>query len=237
MTSAPVYQPPAVQAEELRKALRHARWNLALIALLLLAFVAAVCYAVWFAERRLQQKEEQTLTAVRERLLKDMRPISEELGDLAREVGPPVAIAFYERLKSDVPAYVHTVDEQSKELSDHVETAVRKDVQAQYHTALKRYRAVLRQEFPEVTDERQLDRMMARFEAVFDRLVQRYYVDQFRELLKATIRHWNAIPPASPPRPGEKPLADQLAEDVGNWARLKWIEHRSPARAPREDQR
>jgi hypothetical protein len=238
MSSGPVYGAPAAfQAEELRKALRLARINLALIALMLLAFVAGVCYAVWFVEHRLQQKEEQTLAAVRARLARDMRPISEELGDLAAEVGPPVAVAFYERLKGDVPAYVHTVDAQSKELTEHVAAAVRRDVRAQYHAARGRYRAILQEEFPEVTDPARLDAMMARFEAVFNRLVQRYYVEQFRDLLTAAIRHWNAIPPAAPPKPGERPLGDQLAEDVTAWVRLKLVERGAPTAAPKEDKR
>jgi hypothetical protein len=238
MSSPPVYGPPAAsQAEELRKALRQARINLALIALMLLAFVAGVCYAVWFAERRLRQKEEQTLAAVRQRLARDMRPITEELGDLAGEVGPPVAVAFYERLKADVPAYVHTVDEQSKELTEHVQSAVRRDVQARYRAARGRYRAILQEEFPEVTDPAQLDAMMARFEAVFNRLIQRYYVDQLRDLLKDVIRRWNAIPPAEAPKPGEKPLADQLAEDVAAWLRLKVVERGGAAAGPKEDKR
>jgi hypothetical protein len=237
MSSVPVGGAPAAfQAEELRKALRQARVNLALIALMLLAFVAGVCYAVWFAEHRLQQKEEQTLAAVRARLARDMRPISQELGDLAGEVGPPVAVAFYERLKADVPAYVHTVDEQSKELTEHVQAAVRRDVRAQYRAARGRYRAILQEEFPEVTDPARLDGMMARFEVVFNRLIQRYYVDQFRELLTAAIRRWNAIPPAEPPKPGEKPLADQLGEGVAEWLRLKMVE-RGAAAGPREDKR
>jgi hypothetical protein len=238
MSSVPVHGAPAAfQAEELRKALRQARINLALIALMLLAFVAGVCYAVWFVEHRLQQKEEQTLAAVRERLGKDMGPLSKELTDLAGEVGPPVAVAFYERLKADVPAYVHTVDEQSKELTEHVQSAVRRDVQAQYHAARGRYRAILRAEFPQVTDPARLDAMMARFELVFNRLIQRYYVDQFRELLTTAIRHWNAIPPADAPKPGEKPLADQLAEDMTAWLRLKMVERGGAAAAPLEGKR
>jgi hypothetical protein len=239
MSSAPIggpQAPAAYQAEELRKALRQARINLALIALMLLAFVAGVCYTVWFVEHRLRQKEEQTLAAIRQRLAKDMRPITEELGDLAGEVGPSVAVAFYERLKGDVPTYVHTVDAQSKELTEHVEAAVRRDVQAQYHAARGRYRAILQEEFPEITDPARLDAMMARFEVVFNRLIQRYYVEQFRDLLAAAIRHWNAIPPAEPPKPGEKPLGDQLAEDVTAWVRLKMLE-RGAAAAPKEDRR
>jgi hypothetical protein len=237
MSSAPVHGAPAAsQAEELRKALGQARVNLALIALMLLAFVAGVCYAVWFAEHRLRQKEEQTLAAVRARLARDMRPITQELADLAGEVGPPVAVAFYERLKGDVPAYVHTVDEQSKELTEHVQAAVRRDVRAQYRAARGRYRAILQEEFPEITDPARLDAMMDRFEAVFNRLIQRYYVDQLRDLLKAVIAHWNAIPPAEPPRPGEKPLGDQLAEGVAEWVRLKMVE-RGAAAAAREERR
>ena len=229
--------PAAFQAEELRKALRQARINLALSALMLLAFVAGTVYAVWFAEHRLQQKEEQTLAAIRARLARDMRPLSQELADLAGEVGPPVAVAFYERLKADVPAYVHTVDEQSKELTEHVQSAVRRDVQAQYRAARGRYRAILQEEFPEVTDPAQLDGMMARFETVFNRLIQRYYVEQFRDLLTAAIRRWNAIPPAAAPKPGERPLADQLAEDVTAWLRLKMVERGAAAAASKEDKR
>jgi hypothetical protein len=238
MSSAPVHGAPAAyQAEQLRQALRQARVNLALIALMLLAFVAGTVYAVWFAEHRLRQKEEQTLAAVRQRLARDMRPLSQELTDLAGEIGPPVAVAFYERLKADVPAYVHTVDEQSKELTEHVTAAVRRDVRAQYHAARGRYRAILREEFPEVTDPAQLDGMMARFEAVFNRLIQRYYVDQLRDLLAAAVRRWNAIPPAAPPGPGERPLADRLAEDATAWLRLKAVERGGAAAATGEGKR
>lgn len=236
MASVPVASAPAApQAEELRKALRQARINLALAALMLLAFVAGVGYAVWFVEHRLQQKEEQALAAVRERLARDMPSFSQEMSELVGEVGPPVAIAFYERLKDDVPVYVHTIDEQSKELTEHVEAAVRRDVQAQYRAARGRYRAILREEFPDLT-EAQLDALLARFETVFDRLIRRYYVDQFRELLTAAIRRWNAVPPAAPPKPGQKPLVDQLGEDVAAWLRLKMVE-RGHAAPQGEDKR
>ena len=86
-----------------------------------------------------------------------------------------------------------------------------------------KYRDVLRQEFPEITDEVVLDRMTDQFEAAFDKLVRRYHLKEYRERVDRTAKLWKAIPPAPLLPGGAKALGEQLDRDVRQWVRTKLV--------------
>jgi hypothetical protein len=212
------------QTELLEQALRQTRWNLALSVLLLLGYAAAVACGVYFARHGVKKKEDQLLGAVRDRLLQDVGPLTDEAADLAADVAPPVADAFVDQLKRDLPTLTRTAEGQSKEVTDHLEATLRKDLEAHYRAALPRYRAILKQQFPEVTDEATLDRMADQFQAAFQKLIRRYYLKAYRDRAERTTQLWKAIPPAEAPPAGTKALTDQLGDDLAQWVQTKMVE-------------
>jgi hypothetical protein len=218
----------------LKKALHQTWWNIGLLGLMLLAFLAGIVYTAFFAEGALKRKEDQLLADVRQRVRQDAGWLTDEAGDLAAAVAPPVLEAFRDRFQADMPVYVETIDRQGKEMAERLQATLKKDVRAQYHRSLAQYRNVLQEEFPEVTDRETRDRMMAHFEAVLDDLIRRYYLDEFRNTLDETAKLWREIPPAPAPGAGEKALADQLGNDLADWLRLKVVEREARKAAGKE---
>lgn len=222
MSSTSASPPPTADPsfEALHQALRQTRWNLALAALLLLGFVGGLVYLGYFIEHKLQARQEQVLREVREKFLENVQPLMEKAGEEAvTEVAQPVADRFYDQFRADLPAYLLAMDRQGKKLTDQLSARMEQKVQAQYRAALVRYRAMLQKEFPEITDKATLDRMMNGFELAFHRLIQRYYVEDFRKVTDETARLWKSIPPAPTPAGGVRRLEDDLVKDLKDWLR------------------
>jgi len=220
----PYPSPPAAerQLDLLDQALRQTRWNLALALALLVGYVAAVAYTVYFVNYGVQKKEEQVLAAVRQRLVKDIKPLTEEVGDMAADVTPPVANAFFNQLAQDLPALTGEAEQQGTQLADHLEATLEKDLTARYRAERPKYEAVLRKEFPEITDQATYDNMMNQFEAAFRKLIRRYHVKEYRNRVAQTAKLWKEIPPASSGDP--KILATRLGDDLRQWVQVKMVE-------------
>jgi hypothetical protein len=218
----------------LKKALHQTWWNIGLLGLMLLAFLAGIVYTAFFAQDALKRKEDQLVADVRQRVRQDAGWLTDEAADLAAAVAPPVLEAFRDRFKADMPVYMETIDRQGKEMAEHLQAALEREVRAQYHHSLAQYRRVLQEEFPDVTDRETLDRMMAHFETVLDDLIRRYYLDEFRNTLDETVKLWREIPPAPAPGAGEKALADRLGNDLADWLRLKVVEREARKVAGKE---
>ena len=193
------YPPPAADRQLLLldQALRQSRWNLGLSVLLLLGYVAAVAYTVYFVQYRARKKEEQVLAAVRQRLVQDVKPLTEEVGDMAADVTPQVARAFFNQLAEDLPDLTNEAEQQGKHLADHLEKTLEEGLMARYRAERPRYEAVLRKEFPEITDQATYDNMMNQFEASFRKLIRRYHLKEYRRRVEQTAKLWKEIPPAS----------------------------------------
>lgn len=218
----PTLPPTERQYELLNQALRQTRWNLGLALLLLAGYVAAIAWAISFATSGARQKQEQVLAAVRQRLVHDIKPITEEVGDMAADLTPPVAHAFFGQLAHDLPTLTRQVEQQGKELADHLEATLEKELMARYRAERPRYEAILRQQFPGITDPATYDRMMDRFEAAFRALIRRYHLKEYRARVARTAKLWQEIPPA--PASSTRELTDQLTHDLKQWVQYKLVE-------------
>lgn len=219
------YPPPAAADRQLAlldQALRQTRWNLGLSVLLLLGYLAAVAYTVYFVQYGARKKEEQALAAVRQRLVQDIKPLTEEVGDMAADVTPPVANAFFNQLAEDLPNLTSEAEQQGQHLADHLEATLEEGLMARYRAERPKYEAVLRKEFPEITDQATYDNMMNQFEAAYRKLIRRYHLKEYRRRVAQTAKLWKEIPPAS--RDDTKALATHLSDDLRQWVRIKLVE-------------
>lgn len=230
MVSEPVSRPPAPtdQAELLRQALRQTRWNLGLVSLMLVALIGAGVYVYFFAGRLLKAKEEKLLAAAKEQLATHSEKLTEEAGNLVSETFPPVAQAFGAQLQEDLPVYVQAFNQQGNQLADHLEAALKNKVQKRYDAYLARYRSVLKEEFPEVTDQLTLDRMNAALQRAANRMAQHYYVNEFRDQVAQLTRLWQEIPPLPSDKSRGKNLEQMLVNDLTQWLVLQISEGGSP---------
>ncbi len=160
--------------------------------------------------------------------MRDADQLAQEAADLAANVAPPVSAALFEQVEEDLPALTRTVEQQGRELADHLEATIEKDLEGRYRPERARFRAILQKEFPDITDPAALEQMTSRFEDAFRNLVRRYHLKAYRAGLDRTAQLWKAIPPAPVPAGGARALAEQLDRDVTEWVRTKLVGGASP---------
>lgn len=189
-----------------------------LLLLLIVSIGAVATYARFFYEPRVNPEYAQQLSgAIGERLQANAPKIEQEVVDLSQEAWPIVKSALVERARSDYPLYARALEKEGTEYFNNVEQAFVAKVKARYHDYLMRHRDILKAEFPEHATRENVERILAAFEATFDELVERYYIDQFRHEADRTQELWAAIPPAREPESDEPPLEKQLGDTTREW--------------------
>jgi hypothetical protein len=160
----------------------------------------------------------------RERLAEHSEVVEQELMALASETVAPIGDAVYDQARRDFPKYVDVLEREGDVFLENVEQIFLRQVKDQYHTYLAVHREVLRQEFPQNASDENVDRVMREFEQTFDRIVERYYLDEFRREAKETGKLWTAIQPFPLPGPNEPSLQEQLADYSSDWTMLALVE-------------
>ena len=197
----------------------------ALMGCLLVVFAAGFIY-IEFVDKPAPDSQ---LTAkyaeeAKERFTKHSEVLEQELMSLASETVPPITDAVYEQARRDFPKYVSVLEREGQVFLKSVEESFVRQVKDQYHDYLQVHREVLKQEFPEYTSEENVERVMKEFEQMFDRIVERYYLDEFRREAKQTEALWTAIEPLPLPGPNEPSLHEQLADYSSDWTILAFAE-------------
>jgi hypothetical protein len=196
------------------------RINLILLWAILGALAGGALYLFVIADYREIFPEEKYEQALRQKLGADFN-VTAEAGDLAAEVVPPVAGAFFREVREAAPEYLAVLHQQGDVLADHLIDYLQKKAPETYRHAVARCRKVLRQELPDLTDE-EVEHIVAGTEQLFNKLTQRYYVEQLRTELQRSRTLWEAIPPA-PTGPGQPPLEERLEQAVETWVRAQIV--------------
>ncbi len=189
---------------------------------LLIATFAGIFLYIELADAPAPDPEmtEQYVAVARERLAEHSDVVEQELMALVSETVPPISDAVYAQTRRDFPKYVNVLERQGKVLMENVEQIFLTQVKAQYHDYLAVHRDVLRQEFPEYASDKNVDRVMNEFEETFNRIVERYYLEELRREANETAALWAAIEPLPTPAPGEPSLEEQLADYSSDWTML-----------------
>jgi hypothetical protein len=163
------------------------------------------------------QTMDQYMEIARERLAEHSDVVEQELMTLASDAVPPISDAVYEQARRDFPKYVAVLEKEGDVFLKNVEQIFLRQVQDQYRNYLATHRNVLRQEFPEHASEENVDRVMKEFQQTLNRIIERYYVDEFRSEAERTRTLWVAIEPLPFPGPNEPSLEEQLADYSSDW--------------------
>lgn len=210
-----------------------------LLGLLCILFAGAFVYLQWVASPDIDPDAAAAYTeTAQDRLAKHADAIQEEVTALAAETLPPLTEAVYASARRDFPKYLTALERQGDVYLTNVEQILTDKLRGQYHEYLAEHRKVLQEEFPNHADEENIDQVMQEFEKTFDRLAERYYLDEFRGNAEQTQKLWAKFEPLPLPGPNEPSLEEQLADYTADWTVIALAEEghadvESTADAPR----
>jgi hypothetical protein len=209
----------------LKRTLAFLRVAAGLLAALVLTLAGAFSYAMFFRQTKLEPEyQARVIAEVERRLAANSDELAEEAQDLASETLPPLGQALYVQAREDYPRYLSTFRGEGGIFITEVEDLFLEEAKGKYARFLARHQQVLAEEFPEQATEERVRRLIGEFQARLDKLVERYYVDEFRPEAERTIALWHRVQPLPPPAAHELPLEEELTELVADWTILAFTE-------------
>jgi hypothetical protein len=191
------------------------------LAVLALTIAGVFIYGELFYKPEIDPKQTaKYLSEARERLEQHSDEISAEAAALAEEALPPIGNAIYAQAKEDYPLYIRTLKTEGRTYLDHAEKILVKRVKARYGEYLREHRDVIKEEFPNHASDENVERVLRDFERTADRILERYYVDEFRREADRTVALWERVRPLDMPAPDEPSLEEQLADYAADWTVL-----------------
>ncbi|MGZ0172336.1 MAG: hypothetical protein ACKVHE_22570 [Planctomycetales bacterium] len=200
------------QVAALEAAMSASRKSRQIILFGLVAVIAVVAYLFYGLANQLRSEEyitklsEQAQTYANDNADSYMR----EVKTLADNVTPIITKAFYAQAKRDTPKLPLAMNKERDLLMKNVRTRLEKQINDQYAKILTDYEKILLTEFPEVEDDVIRRRVMANFKEAMNRMVKRFYADQFEREFKSMANTWDEFPIADAVDEGDVPLEDQL---------------------------
>lgn len=200
------------QVKALEAALDATRTTRLVIMVGFVALIAIAGSLFYSLGRRVQDKayQEELLAVARIRLEGNSDEYMKQVQLFMDDATPIVTKAFFEQTKKDTPLYMQAVNQERSQLLDNLQQRLAAQINARYEETLNQYEQVLVKEFPQATDDRIREQMLANVRVAMDRLVQRYYIDEFKRELTEMYDTWDTFPVAAAPDPDDPPLEDQL---------------------------
>jgi hypothetical protein len=162
-----------------------------LLGLLAAVFLGAFIYAEFLYQPELNPQAAARYTEVaKARLAEHSDEILAEVGDVTAETAPVIGKALYDQSQEDYKLYLTALEREGKTYLANVEEILVAEAQDQYGEFLRRHRQVLREEFPDQASDENVEQVLAEFDQTFDRLIERYYLDEFRRESQRTVALW-----------------------------------------------
>ncbi len=207
-----------------------------LLSTLVLATLVGFVYVEFLHESRFSPADATPyVKALQDRLIAHQDVIQTEMASLVTEAMPPISSALSKQAQRDYSRYAKAFETHGKEYVRAVQEQLIKKVKARYDDYLVAHRAVVREEFPEQASEKNIDRVLEEFRQTFDKLVERYFLDEFRREADRTVDLWNRLEPVALPGQDEPSLDEQLADYVADWTVIMAIDRVETATASAPD--
>lgn len=133
-----------------------------------------------------------------------------EVKTLTDNVTPVITKAFYAQAKRDTPKLTLAMNKEREKLMKNVQARLEKQINDQYAKVLADYEEILVQEFPKADDDIIRRRIMANFREAMNRMVKKFYADEFERVFKSMTDTWDTFPIADAVEEGDVPMEDQL---------------------------
>lgn len=205
-------------ADVLQNALWQSRVTMTLLVVMLAGLITAILYFST-ATASLPIDESAVIARAKERLEANQEKILQEVASFVGETSSPIATTFAHQIREDLPVYARALNDQSDELIAGLEDQIRQRVRAQTDEFVAKHRNILKEEFPEITSEETREQILRDYRRTANRLLERYYLDDFAKEAKKTVSIWQKIKPIESPV-GE-PLRADLLEYVSDWLVLQ----------------
>lgn len=200
------------QVAALEAALSASRKSRQIILFGLVAVIAVVAYLFYGLANQLRSEEyitslsEEAQTYANDNADSYMR----EVKTLTDEVTPVITKAFYAQAKRDTPKLTLAMNKERETLMKNVRARLEKQINDQYAKVLADYEEILVKEFPKADDDIVRRRIMANFREAMNRMVKKFYADEFERVFKSMANTWDTFPIADAAEEGDVPLEDQL---------------------------
>lgn len=200
------------RTEGLTAALKRSRSTRRLIMFAFLAFVVLAVMRFYSLGNRIQSADYQNrlIAELRKSVDSNQDVFAGEAHKLVASVTPVVQSAFSEQVAKDMPLFMQVIDQQRTTLIDNLTEQMTKKLEGHHHELLRRHEKLFQEEFPSVQNPETRARMMGNTQLAMDRLVKKYYVDEFKKELQTMEKTWEDFPVADKPAKGEPSLEDQL---------------------------
>ena len=199
---------------------------------IMLAFLVFVIIAGWgfisLAKSVGTEKYQKRLvTALGKSATDNAEDYTREIQKLVKGITPVVSAAFSEQATKDMPVFMQMIDKERQSLMTDLPKTMSDRVEKHHRELLRRHQKLLQTEFPAVESPEVRDRMMNNACTALDRLVQKYYLDEFKREFQVMSEAWNDFPPAAAPGKGDPPLEEQLLGELMDLTAVKLARHRA----------
>jgi len=219
MSTAPEMEQLTARLDELQRrtagltaALAGSRNSRRMIMLAFVAFVFVALMGFYSLANRIQSAEyQQRLVAeLQKSVASNQDTFASEAQKLVEGAAPVIQTAFSDQASKDMPLFMQVIDAQRTEMVNSLVEQMTKKLEGHHHDLVRRHEKLFQQEFPTVQNAEVRERMVGNICLAFDRLVKKYYVDEFIRELKSMETAWEEFPLADQPAEGEASLEEQL---------------------------
>lgn len=200
------------RTEGLTSALERSRSTRRMIMLAFLVFVIVALMGFYSLANRIQSAEYQNrlLAELQKSVAENQDSFEREATKLVQGVAPVVQTAFTEQAAKDMPLFMQVLDDERNALIDNLTDQMTEKIEGHHHELLRRHDKLFQEEFPAVQNSEVRERMVGNACLAMDRLVKKYYVDEFKKELLAMETSWEDFPLAEMPAKGDPSLEEQL---------------------------
>jgi hypothetical protein len=212
------------RTEGLTAALEKTRSTRRLIMLAFLAFVVIVCWRFYSLSGLIQSPDYQNrlLTEVQKAVESNQDTFSKQAELLVDEATPVISAAFSEQSKKDMPVFMGIIDRERALLLENLAERMEKKVLSHHDKLVHQHEKLFAEEFPAVQDKETRERMIGNTAIALDRLIKKYYVDEFKKEFQLMEKTWDEFPPADKPTGDEPPLESQLVGELMDLLAIKF---------------
>ncbi len=199
---------------------------------IMLAFLVFVILAGWgfvslASSIRSDAYKNRLLAELQKSVEANQDTFSKEAEKLVAGVSPVVSAALQDQAEKDMPLFMQIIDKQRDELMANLPERMSAKVETHHHELLRKHEKLIQEEFPAVQNPETRERMMANTVAALDRLVKKYYVDDFKKEFQTMSETWNDFPRAEIPGADDPSLDKQLVGELLELVPLMFTGQRS----------
>jgi multidrug efflux pump subunit AcrB len=199
------------QSGEMATALQRSASVRRLLVLVVVALLGIYLYLYYTAGRAFldQKNVDRLMKELEARATANQDDVMKEAKNLVKHTWPTVSSALSDQLRDDMPAFMTLFGTERETLAVNLQSRMEGLVRAKYEKTLDQHRQILKEEFPSIKDDRDIDVMAENFKDAFGPLVKRHYGDKIRSEFDKMYKAWDDFPTDTSKRSHEE-LSDEL---------------------------